>query len=282
MVAGQGTVALELMQQAGPLDTLLVPVGGLTFGTVLAATGDASVAGGDGVEGAPWPAGASGVYAARGGVGVQMATEQGPPSDKARHAARWLMEDIEQEVTADGNSYYREDKCEEVRHKLYVRLLFEEMKRDPLRRSLRLLDREAWPLDLTHPMIRPSMYIVVERSTERDWALQLPTGQFGIELVDGSAHRVGIGGIRFVTKIPPVEIADRMAWLQELDDGKYRQVPFKRRDPRERVKAAIRYYESRPSNKIGRKRLPVLRFNLNELETDASHLTSDRRSWTDG
>ena len=47
VVAGQGTVALELMRQAGPLDALLVPVGGggLTSGTVLAAAGDAGVAG---------------------------------------------------------------------------------------------------------------------------------------------------------------------------------------------------------------------------------------------
>lgn len=45
VVAGQGTVALELMQQAGPLDALLVPVGGggLTSGTVLAAGGDDGV-----------------------------------------------------------------------------------------------------------------------------------------------------------------------------------------------------------------------------------------------
>ncbi len=47
VVAGQGTVALELMRQAGPLDALLVPIGGggLTSGTVLAAAGDAGVAG---------------------------------------------------------------------------------------------------------------------------------------------------------------------------------------------------------------------------------------------
>jgi threonine dehydratase len=70
VVAGQGTVALELMRQAGPLDALLVPVGGggLTSGTVLAAAGDAGVAGangaGDGVDGATWPAGAPVVYAA--------------------------------------------------------------------------------------------------------------------------------------------------------------------------------------------------------------------------
>ncbi len=51
VVAGQGTVALELMQQAGPLDALLVPVGGggLTSGTVLAAGGEAGV----GAGGAP-------------------------------------------------------------------------------------------------------------------------------------------------------------------------------------------------------------------------------------
>ncbi len=51
VVAGQGTVALELMQQAGPLDALLVPVGGggLTSGTVLASGGEASV----GAGGAP-------------------------------------------------------------------------------------------------------------------------------------------------------------------------------------------------------------------------------------
>ena len=60
VVAGQGTVATELMQQAGPLDVLLVPVGGggLTSGTVLAAAGDA------GVEGVGWPAGAPVVFAA--------------------------------------------------------------------------------------------------------------------------------------------------------------------------------------------------------------------------
>ena len=42
VVAGQGTVALELMRQAWPLDALLVPIGGggLTSGTVLAAGGD--------------------------------------------------------------------------------------------------------------------------------------------------------------------------------------------------------------------------------------------------
>ncbi|MDE0218974.1 MAG: pyridoxal-phosphate dependent enzyme [Spirochaetaceae bacterium] len=51
VVAGQGTVALELMQQAGPLDALLVPVGGggLTSGTVLASGGEAGV----GAGGAP-------------------------------------------------------------------------------------------------------------------------------------------------------------------------------------------------------------------------------------
>ena len=72
VVAGQGTVALELMRQAGPLDALLVPVGGggLTSGTVLAAageagvSGDTGVSGGDGVEGANRPAGAPVVYAA--------------------------------------------------------------------------------------------------------------------------------------------------------------------------------------------------------------------------
>ena len=66
VVAGQGTVALELMRQAGPLDALLVPVGGggLTSGTVLAAAGDAGVSGEDGVEGAGWPAGRPVVYAA--------------------------------------------------------------------------------------------------------------------------------------------------------------------------------------------------------------------------
>jgi len=65
VVAGQGTVALELMQQAGPLDALLVPVGGggLTSGTVLAAAGDAGM-GGDGDDGASWPAGRPVVYAA--------------------------------------------------------------------------------------------------------------------------------------------------------------------------------------------------------------------------
>ncbi len=51
VVAGQGTVAMELMQQAGPLDALLVPVGGggLTSGTVLASGGEAGV----GAGGAP-------------------------------------------------------------------------------------------------------------------------------------------------------------------------------------------------------------------------------------
>lgn len=45
VVSGQGTAALELMQQAGPLDALLVPIGGggLASGTALVAAGDAGL-----------------------------------------------------------------------------------------------------------------------------------------------------------------------------------------------------------------------------------------------
>ncbi len=49
VVAGQGTAALELLRQAGPLDALLAPIGGggLTSGAVLAAGGGAGPSDGD-------------------------------------------------------------------------------------------------------------------------------------------------------------------------------------------------------------------------------------------
>lgn len=51
VVAGQGTATLELLQQAGPLDAVLTPIGGggLTSGAVLAAADSARTAGADGI-----------------------------------------------------------------------------------------------------------------------------------------------------------------------------------------------------------------------------------------
>ena len=188
------------------------------------------------------------------------------------------MRTIECHITPDGDGYYPEDRCEEVREKLYWELLSQEKERNPLLHSLRLLDRETWPLDLTDPITKPSMYVVVERSIERDWAVQLATGASGPELVSGTLREVEVGGIRFVTGVPLAEIADRMAWLQEFEDDQYRQVPFERRDPLQRIRTAIRYYERTPTSKTSRKRLPLLRFNLEEAEADPSYVTTDRGS----
>ena len=51
VVAGQGTAALELLQQAGPLDAMLTPIGGggLASGAALVAAGSAYTAGANGI-----------------------------------------------------------------------------------------------------------------------------------------------------------------------------------------------------------------------------------------
>src|SRR5690606_38334453 len=57
VIAGQGTAALELLAEAGPLDAVLAPVGGggLVSGTALAVAGQAAVLGAE-------PAGAADAF----------------------------------------------------------------------------------------------------------------------------------------------------------------------------------------------------------------------------
>jgi hypothetical protein len=58
-----------------------------------------------------------------------MASEHGS-SVKACQAASELMRRIERHITPDGDGYYPEDRCEEMRTKLYWELLSQEKERN--------------------------------------------------------------------------------------------------------------------------------------------------------